>query len=240
MARRVKKCLKRGAGGKCLRRAKSRRGFRGYGSPVKVYSGFGKLNIGLDALVPPVVGGGVAGGVALALRYFVKPVKETNGQIEMDADGNPKIHWAFKYAGLIGAGAGALVSLGLGPFLGWGGATNSAISSVLVGGASQLYNMAVKKDYQSYRGYGRLGMIAMQQRLYGGGNANGMAGYGRSPVRSPMYARNYRGYGAIGAIPTQRRFALPGRGAQSIPPEVLASINPGAFGTRGATLGTNI
>lgn len=228
-----RRCAKYVGSSRRSKKRKRRKSYRGYGKPVRVFSGFGKLGIGVDAIAPPMVGGGVTMATSLLLRAFVPPVPK-EGEPKVDNEGNVIPHWAFKYSGLIGAGAGSLASAALIPFAGWGGFVSGVITSALAGGTAQMYNYVVskKKGYYQYRG-----MVAMQPRYYG----RGWKPYGAQ--RSPMYAKNYRGmrgYGAIGTTPTQRRFALPGRGVQSIPQEVLNAVNVSAFGGRPATLGTQV
>lgn len=228
----ARRCIryKRTAGGKrCAKYSGTKRGYRGYGQPVKVYSGFGALDIGLDAFLPPMVGGGTALATSALLRAFVDPEVKEDDVLVMEEDGvTPKQHWAFKYAGLVGAGGGVLTSAVLGPFMGWGAAAAGALTSLFAGGAAQLYNTVVPEERQGYRGYGRYGLVAMQPRYYGQP--------GRFPVtHSPVYGK--AGYGAVGALPTQRRFALPGRGAQGIPESVRSVVNKSAFGGS-PTLGT--
>lgn len=230
MARRCVRYKRTSGGKRCARYAGTKRGYRGYGQPVKVYSGFGALDVGLDAILPPVVGGGTALGTALLLRGFVDPEVKENDVPKLDDEGNPVVHWAFKYAGFIGAGAGVVTSAVLGPFTGWGSAVAGGLTSILAGTAAQLYNTVVPEERQGYRGYGRYGLVAMQPRHYG------QPGYGRFPVtHSPVYGKG--GYGAVGALPTQRRFALPGRGVQGIPQSVRSVVNRSAFGGS-PTLGT--
>jgi hypothetical protein len=233
------RCAKYSGYGRSKKR-KRRKSYRGYGRPVRVFSGFGKLGIGVDAIAPPMVGGGVTMATSLLLRAFVPPIPK-EGEPKTDPETGEVIpHWAFRFSGLLGAGAGALASAALIPWAGWGGFVSGVLTSALAGGTAQMYNYVVskKKGYYQYRG-----MVAMQPRYYG------RPGYGQArwkpygAVRSPKYAQNYkgmRGYGAIGALPTQRRFALPGRGVQSIPQEVLNAVNVSAFGGRTATMGTVI
>lgn len=226
MARRCIRYKRTRGGKRCAKYAGTKRGYRGYGQPVKVYSGFGKLDVGLDAFLPPMVGGGTALGTSLLLRAFVDPeVKDEAGALKTDDEGKPVVHWAFKYAGLLGAAGGVLTSAVLGPFVGWGSTVAGALTALLAGGTAQFYNTVVPEERQGYRGYGRYGLVAMQPRHYG-----------RFPVtHSPVYGK--AGYGAIGALPTQRRFALPGRGPQGIPESVRSVVNRAAFGGS-PTLGT--
>lgn len=237
MARKCVRYKMTRSGKRCAKYAGTK-GYRGYGQPLKVYSGFGALNVGMDAFLPPLVGGGTALGTTLLLRAFVDPeVKDEAGGI--NADKTP--HWAFKYAGLLGGVAGVVTSAILGPFQGWGASVAGGLTSLLAGGTAQLFNKVVPEDRQGYRGYGKYGLVAMQPRIYG--NQGGMAGYGRFPItHSPVYSgmKGYgsKGYGAIGALPTQRRFAAPGRGPQSIPQSVLNVVNKSAFGGS-PTLGTD-
>lgn len=231
------------AGMKRVSSKKKKRGTRGYGQGVKVFSGFGKLGVGMDAFLPPLVGGGAALGTSLLLRAFVDPqVKGEGGAPEMEADGSPKVHWAFKYAGLLGAGAGILTSAILGPFQGWGSTVAGAVCASMAGLTAQFYNKVVPEKVDStmirsqyaWRGLGKYapyGMIAAQPRQFG--PANGMQGYGQGMQGMQGYGQGGQGYGMIGATPTPRRFVTPGRGTQSMPASVLAQVNPAAFGGGG-------
>lgn len=217
--------------GKIRRRRRSyTRRYRGYGAPMEVYSGFGRLGIGMDAFLPPLVGGGTALGTTLLLRAFVSPEVKENGVVQTEVvDGQTvtKLSWAFKYAGFIGAGAGILTSAILGPFTGWGSAVAGGITSLAAGLTGGLYNKVVPKESQGYRGYGR---VFLQQR------PRPLAGLGR------MSMRGVRGLGMIGvqqAGQDGRRFYLPGRGAAGFPANVTSAVNMSAFGGS-PTLGTSV
>jgi hypothetical protein len=236
MARRCTRFKRTSAGRRCAKfsgtKKGKRRSYRGYGKSVRVYSGFGKLDVGLDAVLPPAVGVGTTMGTTLILRAFVDPeVKDENGALKMDKDNNPEIHWAFKYAGLIGAGAGVATSLALGFFQGWGSAVVGGISALGSGLTAQFYNKVVKEEagdpavkrrqLYAWKGYGRspYGLVALQQR--GGGESVLMqpSGFGRG------------GYGMIGAQPNMaRNFLVAGRGTSSMPTEVLRQVNAAAWG----------
>jgi len=223
--------------GRRSRRRGHRRSYRGYGQPLKVFSGFGRLGIGMDAFMPPLLGGGAATATALILRGAVDPfAKDEAGQTKLDEKGVPVLSFAFKNAGYLGAGAGVLVSGIYGAFWGgWGSAISGGITALAAGLTAQFFNSVMKEENklaaQPYLGYGLpLGAMYAPQRR----------NYGRFGAARVALGRGMRGYGAIGATPVQRRFALPGRGIQSMPQAVLANINTAAFGGRGATLGTRI
>jgi len=223
-------------------RRRKRRGTRGYGQGMKVFSGFGNLDIGMDAFLPPLVGGGTTLGTALLLRAFVDPqVKGANDMPEMESDGTtPKVHWAFEYAGVIGAGAGVLTSAILGPFQGWGSAVAGGLTALLAGMTAQFYNKVVpeKRDDQmirsqfAWRGLGNpMGLLAPQV-WGGGGPVAGRVSAGLNGFGNP--------YGLIGAGQaaglnlqggqSARTPVIPGRGMMSMPPHVLNQIYTPAFG----------
>jgi hypothetical protein len=169
------------------------------------------------------------------LRAFVDPeVKDEAGIIKQDKDGNPVIHWAFKYAGLIGAGVGMGLSGLLAAFgMGWGSAVIGGIGALGTGLASQFYNSVVpaesgdpavkRRELYAWRGYGRspYGLVALQPR--GGGEATLMQPTG--------FMRGTSGYGMIGAEPSMaRNFLVAGRGVQSMPSAVLRQVNAAAWG----------
>jgi len=236
----AKRCVrfKRTSGGRrCAKFSgygKRKRSYRGYGRSVRVYSGFGKLDVGLDAILPPAVGAGTAMGTALLLRAFVDPQVKAEGNGVVDPE---KIHWAFQYAGLIGAGAGIATSLVLGYFQGWGSAVAGGISALGAGVTSQFYNKVVpeevgegtdlvyrRKDY-AWKGYGRspYGLVALQARTPGGGSiAMQPTGFGPGGLN---------GYGMIAANPSMaRNFYVGGRGSASMDKSILRMANAAAWG----------
>lgn len=113
----------------------------------RYYRGYGDIGIGLDAFLPPLVGGGTAMGTTLLLRGFVPRWKKEgeNGAYVFE-EGKPVQHWAHEYAGLIGMGAGLIASVVLGPFKGWGSAISGGITALLAGGTAQLYESVVKEE----------------------------------------------------------------------------------------------
>lgn len=231
MARRCVRYKRTSGGRRCAKYAGTkRRTYRGYGQSVKVYSGFGALGVGMDAILPPAVGGGTAVGTSLLLRAFVDPEVKGNGSVETDPDtGLPKVHWAFKYAGLLGAAAGIGTSVILGFFQGWGSAVAGGITALSTGLGAQFYNSVVpeeanevkRREKYAWRGYGKpYGLVAMQPR-----------GGGQTQLMQPGGRMAGRGFGMIGASPSQaRNFLVAGRGVQSMPNEVLKQVNAAAWG----------
>lgn len=241
MAKRCVRYKRTPAGRRCAKFSGTKRkgSYRGYGQSVKVYSGLGALDVNLDSLLPPAVGGGAALGTTLMLRGIIDPmVKDESGGIAYEDDQTtPKVHWAFKYAGLLGAGAGVLASAVLGfAGMGWGSTAIGAVSALTTGMSAQFYNSVVKaevgegadmvkrREMYAWRGYGRnpYGLVALQPR---GGN-------GAATLMEPTgYMRGTQGYGMIGASPSQaRNFLVAGRGVQSMPTDVLRQVNAAAWG----------
>jgi hypothetical protein len=162
----------------------------------KRYTRKGSIGVGLDAFLPPAVGGTAAMGTTLMLRGFVKPYQRDEDEaIQYDEAGKAKENFAFKHAGLIGAGAGIVGSAVLGPFRGWGSALSGAITAALTGVTSELYNAVVPAErrplppltgygFQIARRspYGQLG----QPFVYDRGGAR--LGYGQSMYNRPAPA----------------------------------------------------
>jgi hypothetical protein len=56
--------------------------YKGYGNPLRIYSGYGKVQVSLGMALPALVGGTGALGSTLLMRAFVPPEKK-------DEAGNP-------------------------------------------------------------------------------------------------------------------------------------------------------
>lgn len=167
------------------------------------YGNFGSIT-SMDVWLPPLVGGGLAMGGTLILRAFVPEYKEGVPVTEENKN------WAFKYAGVIGAGIGVLGSVVLGPFRGWGAAVAGGINAVLTGLNGQLYDTVVPKPESAAAGY----MVAR-----------------RSPFGLP-YPRGGRRASLGGFMASQPINASLPENVSRFPAESAAAVNMGAFGGR--------
>jgi len=170
------------------------------------YGNFGEIT-SMDVWLPPLVGGGLAMGGTLILRAFVPEYKEGAPVTEENKN------WAFKYAGVLGAGIGIVGSVILGPFRGWGAAMAGGINAVLTGLNGQLYDTVVPAPTAAAAGYGY--MVARRP-------AFGLP-YPRSGRRTQL--GGFMATAPVNAsLPeNQTRFGV---GEQ-------AAVNMGAFGGRG-------
>lgn len=199
--------------------ARKRRRRKGVGQTITVrrMRGLGKLNNPrsfMGAAAPPLLGGGLTAGTVVAARYFAKP---SEGETPMAI---------YKWAPLIGIGAGGIGSLGLYYLAGAPAAVSSFATSVLVGLSHLIHDMLVKDSLGEFQlahppaamtngngGGGGEGMgVVVPQRLMGAGT--------QGIVMGPAAERN----------PLNRY----GLGATGYGEEVsLGSVNPRAFGTPG-------
>lgn len=191
---------------------------RGTGSVIAVrrkFQGVGKLDNPrsmVGAIVPPLAGGGVAGAVAVGIRYFAKP------------DSPAFVLKMAEYAPWAGLAAGAITSLGMFFVGGAPAATSSFIGAGTVAGAMALHDWAAVAK-------------AREMAALAAGGGAGTSGIG---VIVPEYGtRGLRaGTGAIMMEPAASRgYGMAGarrRGTGSYGEVVnLGAINPGAFGTPG-------
>lgn len=196
-----------------------RRSYRGLGNPFKVYSSYGKLNLTLGSVLPPLVGGAGALGATLLLRAFVPPDSKDASGVPIVENGKPKLNPFWKYAGLMGGGIGAVASLILGPFMGWGASLVGVVTSVAAGATAQFVNAVVPEDKRMLAQYGRYGMVFAKPRPH----------YQGLGARSPKFLTGMRGMGQVAATEmTGRKYYKPGREGMS--PEVLNAVNMTAFG----------
>jgi hypothetical protein len=199
------------------KRSKKRRSYKGYGSPLKIYSGYGKVKVSLGIMLPSLVGGTGALGSTLLLRAFVPPEKKDDAGNPVLENGIPKLNVFWKYAGLFGAGVGVLASLILGPFQGWGAAVAGGLTSAMAGLTAQFANMVVPKDKRSLVQYGRrrLGAVAA------------------TPVRQGQRVSVMSGMGrrGMGLIASQAKVGQPGRTGMFMPAEVMSQVNQSAYGS---------
>jgi hypothetical protein len=172
-----------------------------------------------ESVMPPLIGGGVAALVALAIRYWVNPA-EGKTQLTM-----------VKWAPLFGLATGGLASLALMFFTG----TSSAVSSFLSASAVGMYGLG--HDFVAKEHGGRI----LAATLTNGANgAAAVEGYRRrgmgAIVMEPTLASGRRA-GTIGAIVPE--YSTPPHGAgigsygEVVNLQGLGGINTTAFGTPG-------
>lgn len=203
---------------------KRRRSYKGYGSPLKIYSGYGKVKVSLGMMLPSLVGGTGTLGATLLMRAFVPPEKKDDAGTPIMEDGVPKLNVFWKYAGLFGAGVGVLASMILGPFQGWGAAVAGSLTAAMAGLTAQFANMVVPKEKRHLAEYGRrLGAVAT------------------TPVRRGQRVSVMSGMGAggrgMGLISAQAKVGQPGRTGMFMPPEVIQQVNQGAYGQGNTGMG---
>jgi hypothetical protein len=202
---------------------KRRRSYKGYGSPLKIYSGYGKVKVSLGMMLPSLVGGTGTLGATLLMRAFVPPEKKDDAGNPIVKDGVPQLSVFWKYAGLFGAGVGVLASMILGPFQGWGAAVAGSLTAVMAGCTAQFANMVVPKDKRHLAQYGRrLGAVATTP-VRRGPRVNVMSGMG-----SPR---------GLGLVASQAKVGQPGRTGMFMPPEVIQQVNAGAYGQGNTGMG---
>ena len=178
----------------------------------RYYRGYGDLPVGMDAFLPSLVGGGGAMGTTLILRGLVPQYKKDEaGNIKTDEEGKPVENFAFKYAGLIGGGVGALGSVVLGPFKGWGYAISGGLTAMFTGLTSTLYNAVVPKEEEA--GAGASGYRYMVSR--------------RSPYGQPVLYRGGSRLGYMVGTPVDKK--LP-ENVTAFPSTSFTEVNMRAFG----------
>jgi hypothetical protein len=202
---------------------KRRRSYRGYGSPLKIYSGYGKVKVSLGIMLPSLVGGTGTLGATLLMRAFVPPEKKDESGNPIVENGVPKLNLFWKYAGLFGAGVGVLASLILGPFQGWGAAVAGGLTAAMAGLTAQFTNMVVPKEKRHLAQYGRrLGAVAATPTRRGP----------RVNVMSGM-----RGTRGLGLVASQPKVGQPGRTGMFMPAEVTSQVNQSAYGVGNTGMG---
>jgi hypothetical protein len=202
---------------------KRRRSYKGYGSPLKIYSGYGKVKVSLGMMLPSLVGGTGTLGATLLMRAFVPPEKKDDAGNPIVENGVPKLNVFWKYAGLFGAGVGVLASMILGPFQGWGAAVAGGLTAAMAGLTAQFANMVVPKDKRHLAQYGRrLGAVAATP-VRRGPRVNVMSGMG-----------NPRG---LGLVASQPKVGQPGRTGMFMPAEVTSQVNTSAYGVGNTGMG---
>jgi len=200
-----------------------RRSYKGYGSPLKIYSGYGKVKVSLGIMLPSLVGGTGTLGATLLMRAFVPPEKKDDAGNPVMENGVPKLNVFWKYAGLFGAGVGVLASMILGPFQGWGAAVAGGLTAAMAGLTAQFTNMVVPKEKRHLAQYGRmrrLGAVATTPTRRGS-RVSVMSGMGRG----------------MGMIASQPKVGQPGRTGMFFPAEVTSQVNQSAYGVGNTGMG---
>lgn len=200
-----------------------RRARRGTGSviAVRTLSGLGKVGrpgSTLGAVVPPLVGGGVAGAALLLVEHFGKP---SAGQLASDTMVSLAENSEF-----VSAGAGALASAAI-----WG------IYGAPAGVAALAAAAAVSGTVIAYRQLLKSESTAVTDPASGPTvGTNGLAGRYRMRLRGTgaiVAQRAIPGqYGNLGAI-VMEPSKLRGLGDPRGETVSLGAVNPGAFGTPG-------
>lgn len=207
------------SGGK--RRGRKRR--RGVGSIITVRKRRGTAGlgaVGMDDLLPTLVGSGLTALTALSLRYFVTPNGDSTKQM------------LVKYAPLFGVAAGALGSLALYMMSSADAAVRAFAGSVVVGGFGFGSDMLL----QGPQGPQIATAISSSTTSAIDSTANGTAGYLRGMgAIVPEYSR---GMGAIVMEPVgggsgNRRPGTIGSYGETVNLGSLSGVNTNAFGTPG-------
>jgi len=209
------------------KKSKKRRSYKGYGNPLRIYSGYGKVKVSLGIMLPALVGGTGALGSTLLMRAFVPPEKKDESGNAIIEDGKPKLNPFWKYAGLIGGGIGVVASCILGPFQGWGAAVAGGITAAMAGLTAQFANMVVPEEKRHLAQYGRrYGAVTSIPARDRTARVNVMSGLGRKGLGSGQG----NGFGLVYAQETGGQQA--GRTPGGFMPEaVTAQANMAAFGT---------
>lgn len=201
------------------RKSKSRRSRgKGMGSIITVKrAGMGQLDA--DTLLPPAVGGGLAGLTTLALRMYVDPAQGSTQQA------------LVKYAPVFGMAAGSLASLGL--FLlnrdttqAWRSFVSATLISVFGFGSDFILRE---------KGGSVLAAVTAPMDLMGAGagaGGNGTAGYRQMGAIVPEYSN---GMGALVMEPVGSSGQRPGTIGSYGETVQLQGVNISAFGTPGFT-----
>jgi hypothetical protein len=203
----------------------------GLGQLPDVWDGYGEDEgeFDLNAVLGPAVGGGAALGVTLLTRAFTKPGSKVG-----------------QYAGLIGAGAGMVLSVPIGFLRGWNTAIAGMITAALTGlncylstlvtpkmamaelpaGTAEGYGMIIGSPIPSMDGYGQLIEPSMLNGYDGIVASEPMQGYGEIAA-SDDDVTVFSGLGQDGV----EIFEGFGEGDSGESAEVLEGVNFGAFGT---------
>lgn len=221
--RRVKRCAEFSGSG--LSGGSSMSHFGGsMGELPTVWDGYGEgEGFDLDAVLGPAIGGGTALGVTLLTRAFTKPDSKV---------GN--------FAGIIGAGAGMVLSVPLGFLRGWNTAIAGMVSAALTGLNCYLATLVQPKMEMAELPAGVEGYGMIVGQPLEGIFAEGLDGYGQympateidgmgEIVAGGMGAEDvdvYSGYGQDVSI-----FEGFGEGDDGSAVEVLDGVNFAAFGT---------
>lgn len=202
-----------------------------------VWDGYGEDEgpFDINAVLGPAVGGGAALGVTLLTRAFTKPGSKVG-----------------EYAGVIGAGAGMLLSVPVGFLRGWNTAIAGMVTAALTGFNVWLATLVSPKMEMpamlpnGTEGYGMIvgsplegyGQAIIPSEL-NGIVAEDVAGYGEIAASDPSievfsgYGQDggvevYSGYGQNSGVEIFEGF---GEGDSGESAEVLQGVNMGAFGT---------
>jgi hypothetical protein len=199
----------------------------GLGQLPDVWDGYGEGEgeFDLNAVLGPAVGGGAALGVTLLTRAFTKPGSKVG-----------------QYAGLIGAGAGMVLSVPIGFLRGWNTAIAGMITAALTGLTCYLSTVVAPKVEiaelpAGMEGYGMIigspipdGYGQLIEPSYAGYNgivaSEAYAGYGEIAASDPG-VEVFSGLGG-GGVEIFEGF---GEGDNGDTAEVLQGVNFGAFGT---------
>lgn len=188
-----------------------------------VWDGYeGMDEFDLNAVLGPAVGGGAALGVTLLTRAFTKP----------DSKVGP-------YAGLIGAGAGMLLSVPVGFLRGWNTAIAGMITAAMTGFNVWLASLVTPKPEMPLmpagtEGYGMIvgsplngyGQAIIPSEVDGIVSEDVTSGYGDIAASDPN-VEVFSGLGQDGV----EIFEGFGEGDTGESAEVLQGVNMGAFGT---------
>jgi hypothetical protein len=202
-----------------------RRRARGTGSVIAVrqLNGLGKVSRPgtlLGSLVPPVVGGGLVGGVMLALEHMGKP----------SADGNqpsPTMVTMAENSELIGAGAGLIGAAAMYPLLGAPAAASAAAGAVVVGLAIFALKSLQKSEITASTVPATAVPGAQNPSTKGLGSMYQTRSMGA--IVPQLMPRGMNGTGAI----VMEQQAMRGLGDPRGETVSLGNVNPGAFGTPG-------